>query len=120
MGNPMIVINNVRYRREDAYRLGLISDGKVLTARSQNTGDQVPHGAEDALTEQVEVTDSGKSAEDLQGAAGDQGADRPARNASREEWVAYALASGVLESDLDGLKRDQISEMFPDDTTDEN
>ncbi|KQR02487.1 hypothetical protein ASF72_10660 [Arthrobacter sp. Leaf141] len=37
---------------------------------------------------------------------------RPRGNASREEWVAYALANGKTEDDLTGLKQGEIRELF--------
>lgn len=37
---------------------------------------------------------------------------RPRGNASRDEWVAYALANGKTEDDLTGLKQGEIRELF--------
>ena len=39
---------------------------------------------------------------------------RPRGNASREEWVAYALANGKTEDDLTGLKQTEIRALFAD------
>lgn len=36
----------------------------------------------------------------------------PAGNASKEEWIAYAVAHGTTEADLDGLGRDQIRDLI--------
>lgn len=41
---------------------------------------------------------------------------RPAGNASREEWEAYALANGKTPEDLDGLGRDGIRDQFKETT----
>jgi hypothetical protein len=41
---------------------------------------------------------------------------RPRGNASREEWVAYALANGKTEDDITGLKQTEIRALFADDT----
>lgn len=103
----VIVINNVRYRREDAYRLGLITDGKAITSRSENVTNKT-------TTEQdpAEGDSAPSSTSPNQEATGPE---RPARNASREAWAQYALAQGVQEKDIADLKRDEISEMFPDD-----
>lgn len=35
----------------------------------------------------------------------------PARNASREDWAAYALTLGATEADLDGQNRDYIRDL---------
>lgn len=40
--------------------------------------------------------------------------DKPAGNASRDEWVAYALSLGHTEEQLEGLKRDDLATMFAD------
>lgn len=36
----------------------------------------------------------------------------PGGNASRDEWETYALAHGRTAEDLDGLKRDEIRDLF--------
>lgn len=45
----------------------------------------------------------------------------PKRNASKSVWSAHALANGYTESDLEGMKRDDIAALFPEvgDTPDE-
>lgn len=111
----VVIVNNVRYRREDAYRLGLITDGKAITSRSENvTNKATTDGGEQVTTEQdpAEGDSAPSSTSPNQEATGPV---RPTRNASREEWAQYALAQGVLEEDIADLKRDEISEMFPDD-----
>lgn len=118
--DDMVVINDVRYRYDDARRLGILpADGKVVTKASKNVRDrktEAPQGvagngkdkgAEDAstlITTGAEAKDEGAKDEDV----------RPARNASTADWTAYALAHGKTEEDLAGLKRDEISELFPD------
>lgn len=42
----------------------------------------------------------------------DLSADKPAGNASTEDWHAYAIAQGKSEAELDGLKRDEIRDLF--------
>lgn len=37
------------------------------------------------------------------------GDDVPAKSAARQVWVDYALAKGVAEADLEGVKRDDIA-----------
>ena len=43
---------------------------------------------------------------------GDPEGEKPAGNASLEEWRAYALANGKSEDDLVDLKRDEIRDLF--------
>lgn len=124
--DDMVVINDVRYRYGDARRLGLLpADGKVVTKASKNVRDrktEAPQGvagngkAKDAEDDSTLLT-TGAGAQGAQGGEddGDKGEDeRPARNASTADWTAYALAHGKTEEDLAGLKRDEISELFPD------
>ena len=43
----------------------------------------------------------------------DAGVDgQPRGNASREEWVSYALANGKTEDDVNGLKQGEIRALF--------
>lgn len=44
--------------------------------------------------------------------SGDVALEEPARNASTEEWKAFALAKGAQPEDVDGLKRDELVELF--------
>ena len=37
---------------------------------------------------------------------------KPAGNASKEDWHAYALANGKTSADLDGLKQGEIRALF--------
>lgn len=39
---------------------------------------------------------------------------RPAGNASREDWEAYALDNGRTAEDLEGLGRNEIRDLFPE------
>lgn len=43
---------------------------------------------------------------------GDDPNGRPRGNASREEWVSYALANGKTEDDVNGLKQSEIRALF--------
>ncbi|MCT9624291.1 hypothetical protein HWD94_04025 [Pseudarthrobacter equi] len=54
----------------------------------------------------------GNSVADITGQAAAE--NRPRGNASRDEWVAYALANGKTEDDLNGLKQGEIRELFAD------
>lgn len=40
--------------------------------------------------------------------------DRPAGNASRGEWVAYALAQGADEDAVEDLTRDELRDLYTD------
>lgn len=46
--------------------------------------------------------------------------DKPGKNASRDDWEEYALANGKTADELDGLKRDEIVALFPDDDDADN
>jgi len=41
-----------------------------------------------------------------------KGDGKPAGNASRDDWYAYALANGKTGADLDGLKQGEIRALF--------
>jgi len=43
----------------------------------------------------------------------------PRGNASRDDWVAYAITQGKTEDDLAGLKQTEIRALFESDETDE-
>ncbi|NUP03538.1 MAG: hypothetical protein HOW59_37010 [Nonomuraea sp.] len=36
----------------------------------------------------------------------------PAKNASRETWVAHAIATGATEADVEGKSRDELAETY--------
>lgn len=38
--------------------------------------------------------------------------ERPAGNASRDEWAAYAVAQGHTEEEIADLNRDKIKDLF--------
>ncbi len=40
---------------------------------------------------------------------------RPASNATRAEWAAYALGQGLTPAEVDDMTRDQIRDQFPAD-----
>jgi len=100
MSNEMVIINNTRYRHDDARRLGLLVDGKVVTAKSveRNRTTTAPAGL---------ITSEARNPGSKDGA-------KPAKNAAKANWTAYALANGKTEEDLDGLTRDDIAGLFPD------
>jgi hypothetical protein len=41
-----------------------------------------------------------------------EAATRPARNAGRDPWLAYALANGVPEEEASGLSRDELRDLL--------
>lgn len=117
----MIVSGGVRYRTSDAKRLGLIADGKVLTANSTQhpgkgqrdavvgtppEGADVPEGDTPAAPTEAQPTDPGATIE------------RPLGNGSKADWTAYAVANGHAEEDLDGKTRDEIAALFDEPGTD--
>ena len=104
----MIVAGGVRYKQSVAERLGLIADGKVVTARSRQVGvtttSHVAKAQADAAAAAKAQADAAAVAEAAAAAAGA----RPAGNASLEVWVAYAIAQGKSADELAGLKRKDI------------
>ncbi|MDQ1053177.1 hypothetical protein QE394_001105 [Arthrobacter sp. SORGH_AS 212] len=92
-----------------------------------NAGEANPHGPEVISPEihasegvrpvkggdvHVENTNTQDAEEKAHAAQESFEADKPAGNASKEEWHAYATAQGKTEAELDGLGRDGIRELF--------
>lgn len=48
----------------------------------------------------------------ITGRIADKAEGKPAGNASKEDWHAYALANGKTSADLDGLKQSEIRALF--------
>jgi hypothetical protein len=46
--------------------------------------------------------------------SGVQVMEKPARNASRDKWAAYALDQGVAPTDVDDMGRDELVAFFDD------
>lgn len=90
MTNPnMIVIGGVRYREEDARRLGFAGAKGVIPAPSDKP--------EDKTEPEDKPADEPKP---------------PAKSASKGEWTEFALANGRTEEDLEGMTRDDIVAIF--------
>lgn len=97
---------------------GLISGGHVEAVESEDQPPETtPEGTEVSASEsstddtagQAEVDDNSTTAdEEPADTDEDETHVRPAGNASRGEWEAYALASGFAEEQLDGLKQGEI------------
>lgn len=100
----MVIINNRRYRDEDARRLGLVTDGKVVTARSR---ERSPEGEGAGL-----VTSAAQGAPEQPEQL--EQPERPTNGASRELWAAYAVAQGADAEEVQGLGRDAIRSLFPE------
>lgn len=117
----MVLIGTARYRREDARRLGLLTDDvKVLTVDSKRvTETTAPSGL--ITTDAQHLGDKSTGAEstgaESTGAEstgdGDQ-LERPGKSGTKAAWTEFALANGKTEADLDGLKRDDIAALFPE------
>ena len=90
----MVVIDGVRYKPEDAERLGL-TQHKALT----------PEQPID-LPPQDSATPVGMAVE------GDVEVVEPSKGGSKVAWVAYAVAQGADEADLEGLSRDKIADAY--------
>lgn len=100
MSNDIVIVHNVRYRFDDARRLGLINEGgKVLTAKSVNRASRRTNAPSGLITSEARNP-------------GSTDATKPKKSASTADWTEYALANGKTEDDLDGLKRDDIAALF--------
>jgi hypothetical protein len=64
--------------------------------------DRTPNGDSPPATEDPATGDS------------TTGPEKPAGNASRDDWVAYAKAMGATDEDLEGYSRDEIRDDYPD------
>lgn len=99
MSNDIVIVNNTRYRYEDARRLGLLTEGKVVTAKSVERPSRTTQAPNGLITSEARNP-------------GSTDATKPKKSASTADWTAYALANGKTEADLDGLKRDDIAGLF--------
>lgn len=116
MSNEIIVINKTRYRYEDARRLGLLADGKAVTAKSVERPARTTQAAEGLITTGTANVDKSTGSEGDKSTEDKSTDGKPKKSASTDDWTAYALANGKTEEELDGLKRDEIAALF---TTDE-
>lgn len=101
----IIVSGGIRYRKEDAARLGLIADGKVVTRQSKRVP-EVP--AESA----VSAISGADHPEELEGEEAESTEGMPPKSGTKDSWISYALDNGYSETDLEGLKRDEIAALF--------
>lgn len=113
----MVLIGNARYRREDARRLGLLTENvTVLTVNSERTKEHTaPAGL--ITSEELHLGDKStgdKSTGEESTGKTDAGDERPGKSGTKAAWTEYALANGKTEADLDGLKRDDIAALFPE------
>lgn len=127
MSNDIVIVRGVRYRAEDARRLGLTAtDGKVVTRNSRQVPRTTDAPAGLITTKGANATGEKSTGDESTGANaqgdGAQGdnstsgaVDRPAGNATKADWIGYALANGRTAEDLEGLKRDDIAALFTTD-----
>lgn len=47
--------------------------------------------------------------------SGEKVMEKPAKNASRNSWAAYALDQGVAQEDVDDMGRDELVDYFEED-----
>ena len=45
---------------------------------------------------------------------------KPAKNASRAQWAAYAVDQGAAQDDVDSMTRDQLAAQFEDPTAEQS
>ena len=136
----IVISGGVRYRAADAKRLGLVADGKVITARSVavKTAAEVAAAAaaeaaevaaaEAAATAAKEASDAleaatagstppadpatGDTPPVVPAAAATATVARPAGNGSKADWEEFALAQGIPAVALEGKSRDEIAAIF--------
>ena len=82
--------------------------GDTIEVSDETAVRLIERGVAEDLDGSTKTTDEG----DGQGDGGEQHADKPAGNASLEDWTAYALANGHSEAELKGLKRDDVKALF--------
>lgn len=107
IGNSKTVIDIAPERARALIRAGVaqyVNDAEQAKAET-HVDDQVP------ATPQAQVeADSANTEDAATGTTGenDELEGLPAKNASRDDWAEAALAAGISEDDLQGLKRDEI------------
>lgn len=112
--SEIVIIDGVRYRVEDAKRLGLGTGKKAPKFRRPDPTTTAPAGvAGNGGILYAESANDEAPKGDAAADPADQGeADKPARNATKDQWVKYALAQGATAESLEGQTRDQIAETF--------
>lgn len=113
----MVLIGNARYRREDARRLGLLTDDvKVLTPNSRQVEREHTAPAGLITTGELHLGEESTGEESTgKTDAGDGGQlERPGKSGTKAAWQEFAMANGKTEAELDGLKRDDIAALFPE------
>lgn len=97
----MVVVDGVRYKPEDAERLGLTQLAhKAMTP--EQAAVHIP--AEDTVAPVGVVVDGDED-------GGDAPA-QPSKSGSRVAWVEFAKAQGASDDDLDGMSRDEIAGVY--------
>jgi hypothetical protein len=98
--------------RREVYRNGVIDSASV-------TPEHLDHLIESGAVEEVGVVDldaaiaqSAGAGDAANGSGSSSASDEPARNASRDEWAAFAATRGATEEELAELKRDELVEKF--------
>lgn len=112
IGNSKTVIDIAPERARALIRAGVaqyVNDAEQAKAETHvddqmPASPQLPQEANPAHAEAV-TTDGDDPA-----VGGDEFDGLPAKNASRDDWAEAALAAGISEDDLQGLKRDEIIE----------
>jgi len=127
MAYDMFEFNGVRYRFEDAIRLGLMSKDTAVSAHNVTVDAKLerehkapaglltsavlnPAGDGDGEKQDPEkqADSTGDNPDADKQAAAD--ADRPHNGQSKKIWIEYALGVGFTAEELEGLGRDQIVE----------
>jgi hypothetical protein len=101
--NSMVVIDGIRYNREDARQLGLLNtatEGAPATGKGRGRSGRAKTSGRSA----GQAPPAGTDASDID--------ELPAESASKAAWLEYALAHGQTEESVDGLTKPQIAALF--------
>lgn len=87
--------------------------------RNRNTGDVVAYPAPSARLDHLanweriaEPEPVDQDAEPEEAGPVEDGADRPARSATKTAWVAYAVTRGMPETEAKAMTRDQLAARY--------
>ncbi|MGP4995106.1 hypothetical protein [Glutamicibacter ardleyensis] len=92
---------------------GLVKNGTLVEVPEDVTEEEIADllkekfgvGADKSATEETPETPKAKTE-----------VEKPRGNASRDDWVAYAVSQGTSEDDLAGLKQGEIRALFEQDS----
>ena len=96
---PLVLAKNEAGSNVEVYEGGLVPAGQ--------SDEWVARHVRDGMVAETSAPD------DAGGSAGDEGDDGPpARNASAEEWRAFAVSQGLDEAEAAGMSRDELRALY--------